>query len=486
MSFTSSRHKFFKDVFFASLSPLFGMLQTLLLVPFITKLMGSELYGVWVQFGVTVSLAGLIIGLNLGHCMYRFLPSMKNQEQLGGSFAAISSIAFMMSLTIGTFLVVLRKQVSPFLFGDIKYSNVVIYLSIFILLDAIFAKYTTFLKARRYFREESFISILRPVCVTIVLVCVTFKTRSISAVIAAYLVVQFFITFGTFVFVHKSIIGIYKPKFGNIPEYLRFGIPLLPVVLGYWIVNTSDRYLIMYFEDASSVGIYSVAYAVASVPVLIMMPVFSVLLPDLSALYDEGQIEELVRRFSRVQKYFFAFGIPSILGVSILSKPLIRLFSTSQFVSAYSIMFVVLPGLFLFVVLHLHTQLLNVLKRTRLLSLVWIGMAVLNFIMNIILIPRIGIMGAAVSTLLSYLSGAIIVVANTRRNFNIYFEGNWMLKIVLCSVVMTYIVKLIPTNSLITLVTAILVGIAVYTLCMLAVRFVDQSEKLLIKSLLSG
>ena len=486
MSFVISRHKFFKDVFFASLAPLFGIIQTLCVVPLITKFMGSEVYGVWVQFGVTVSLASLVIGLNLGHCMYRFLPGIKNQEQLGGVFTAISSIALTISLTIAAGLVIFRAEVASFLFRDMKYSNVVVYLAFFILLEAVFAKYTTFLKARRYFREEAFISIARPLCVTIVLICVTIKTRSISAIIASYVVVQFLMTLGTFIFVHRNIIKIYQPDFKNIPEYLGFGIPLLPVVLGYWIVNTSDRYLIMFFEGASSVGIYSVAYAVASVPVLAMMPVFTVLLPDLSALYDDGHVEELVTRFNRVQKYFFAFGIPSIVGISILSKPLIRLFSTPEFVSAYNIMFVVLPGLFLFVVLHLHTQLLNVLKKTRLLSLVWIGMAGLNFLVNIALIPKIGIMGAGISTLLSYLSGAVIVVTQTRKSFDIRFKAGWLLKIAVCSVLMAVILGFIPADSLVMLITAVFAGVVVYTLCMLAVRFVDKSERLLIKSLFFG
>lgn len=480
------RIKFVKDVFFCYLPPIVTGLKGLILIPIITKLMGSEIYGIWTQFNVTASLAFIFITLNLGHSMFRFLPSVKSKRELGSNLSSILSVVLSISVLIGLIGIIFRFPIASFLFGDSKYSIIIIYLAIFILLQSIFTEYGSFLGARRYFKESSLIHVVASLFQIGIIWYITVKTQSIWAILAFFVGSQFLITAGISTFVHSKVVRPYRPTFENIPAYLGFGVPLLPASLGYWVSNLSDRYIIGFLMNVSSVGIYSVGYGIGGLVYFMLGPMAGVLLPDLSALYDQGQIEELERRFCRVLKYYLALGIPAVIGLAILSKPLVLLLSTSEFVSAANVIILVAIGVFFFAVFGLYSQLLSVLKSVRTLSLLWIGMAIMNISLNFLLIPKFGIIGAAVATLVSFLLGAILAVAYIRKRFHISFRGNWLSKIALSSIIMAIVVHLIPADSIFMLIAAVLAGVVIYSGCLIGSGFVDQSERLLLKEILAS
>jgi len=122
-------------------------------------------------------------------------------------------------------------------------------------------------------------------------------------------------------------------SFENIPTYLKFGIPLIPMTLAYWVVQSSDRYVIGYFMNVSQVGIYSVAYTLAGAIGVLLSPVLTVLLPDLSDLYERKQVGELETRFQKIQKYYVAIGSATTVGLAILARPLIKVISSPEFIA---------------------------------------------------------------------------------------------------------------------------------------------------------
>lgn len=485
MKMKKERIKFVKDTLFCYLPHIVNGLRGFILIPIITKVMGSEIYGIWIQFNVTASLAFIFVTLNLGHSMFRFLPIIKNKKELGNNLSSILFVVLLVALLVGSIGIVFKSYIASFLFGDSKYSTIVIYLAIFILLQAVFTEYKSFLGAKRYFKESSLIQVVATLFQIGVIWYITVKTHSIWAILAFFVGFQFLITGGISAFVNSKIVRHYRPTFENIPKYLGFGVSLLPVSLGYWVANLSDRYVIGYLMNISSVGIYSVGYGIGGLVYFVLGPVTSVLLPDFSALYDQGQIEELERRFCRVLKYYLALGMPAVIGVAILSKPLILLFSTPEFISAANVVTLVAIGVFLFAIFSLYSELLSVLKSVRILSLLWIGVAATNILLNFILIPKFGIIGAAVATLVSFLLGTILVVVCIRKRFHISLRGNWLFKITLSSIIMAIVVHLIHANSVLALIAAVLAGIVVYAGCLISSGFVDRSERLLLNEVLS-
>jgi len=262
---------------------------------------------------------------------------------------------------------------------------------------------------------------------------------------------------------------------------IKFGTPLLIVSIGYWIVQVSDRYLIKYFMSVSDVGIYSVSYGIALVIIMIWTASTSIVFPDLCALYDSGNIKELERRFSRVLKYGVAVTAAAVVGLAVLSVPILKIITSEEFIGSSGVLIVAAIGIFWYGIFMYFAVLPNILKKVKVLNSLWISMASINIILNILLIPKFGIMGAAYSTLISFLLGAIAIVLYSSSHFNIIFRKDWLMKIIISSVIMGYIVSLIPIFSLAVLVLVILIGALIYGATLFLLRFYDKSELLLFK-----
>jgi len=103
--------------------------------------------------------------------------------------------------------------------------------------------------------------------------------------------------------------------------------------------------------------------------------------------------------------------------------------------------------------------------------------------MNLYLIPAYGILGASLSTLLSFLTGLIIIIIYTRQYLAVTFKKNWLIKIILASIVMGGIIYLTPINSLWQLITVTVCAGLLYLNSLFILKFYEQSEIKLAKAI---
>ena len=161
-----------------------------------------------------------------------------------------------------------------------------------------------------------------------------------------------------------SDIGFKLPK--NLREYLSFGLPTIPSNLSYWIVDSSDRYVIGILLGTAFVGYYAPGYLLGSVIILFYAP-FSFLLPSVLPNYYDNQDYEKVRIFLKYSlKYFLLIAIPTVFGLSILSKPILIIISTSAIaLNGYLVTpFVALSAL-LFGIYGIASEIIVLKKKTK-------------------------------------------------------------------------------------------------------------------------
>lgn len=483
----SDRRQFVRDSIYASLPVILGALGGLIAIPIISKLMGSMAYGIWVQFQVSIVLVSFFASLNLGHSMSRFLVGSQSKTKLIRDLYAILLLVFSIAVVFGGILFLARDPLAKFLFGDGKYASVIIIMAVCLSPFVVNIACMAFLRARRLNKQLAFLMAGKLSIQMLVIALVASYTSSIELVLASFTGIELLVALFSLLYIHLFLFKRSLPavSFDNIPMYLKFGVPLLSVNLAYWIVQFSDRYLIGYFMDVSQVGVYSIAYALGGIIGMLLIPVVTVLLPDLSALYERKAIGELELRFQKVQKYYVAIGSAAIVGLVILAEPLIKVVSSPEFVAGVHPLIVLAIGFFLYGLFTLYTQLLNVLKTVRLLSFIWGGIALLNFGANMVLIPMIGLMGAAISTCVSFLIGGVISGIYAARSFKLNFRFNWLGQIALSLGAMATVLYFIPCRSLAWLLLAVLCGVIIYGLCLKASGFLDATELRFIKETIS-
>jgi O-antigen/teichoic acid export membrane protein len=283
-------------------------------------------------------------------------------------------------------------------------------------------------------------------------------------------------------------IGVKIPDFSKLKPYLHYGLPLVPSTIFAWIAASSDRYVIVYFLGLAPVGIYSAAYNISQAAIFMFLaPISFVLVPTLSRLYDDNKMEEVKTHLSYSLKYFLMFAIPVTFGVSVLAKQILTIIATSEFVYTGSL---VMPFVALSMVLSgfysIIGTVLILVKKTKIYGLIW-GMAALtNLSLNIVLVPYIGILGAAIATLISCAIASVITVRLSFRYLRFEIGLTFIIKSIVAAVIMALILwQLNPIGTLNVLIS-IGVGAVIYFIILILLKGIEREELGFIKSLMVG
>jgi O-antigen/teichoic acid export membrane protein len=295
-------------------------------------------------------------------------------------------------------------------------------------------------------------------------------------VIIAYLLIQG-IVFIVAIYKIISEIGFIIPKFIYMREYLRFSLHLTPNSLIRWITDSSDRYLVSYFLGLSSVGIYSAAYSIGWLINLLIAPIQFILYPELSKMYDEGKEEQVKTYLSYSLRYFLMLAIPTVFGLAALGKPLLEIITTENFVSGWTVIPLVAFAGLLAGVFQIIINITHLVKQTKMNLYIYVLAAVVNIIFNILFIPSIGITGAAISTVLSFI--VMIVACYCISSKYLWFDINYfsILKFFVASLIMYVCITVVfYPNNIVELIILVFFGIAIYFMFMFLLKGFSCNE----------
>ena len=299
-------------------------------------------------------------------------------------------------------------------------------------------------------------------------------------VIAATLLVQgsiFLISFSIII----SQIGFVIPRFTYIKEYLQFSLPLTPTALIRWITESSDRYLVTYFLGLRSVGVYSAACSIGNLIQLFVSPLQLILLPELSKLFDENKMDEIRIYMSHSLRYFLLISIPAVFGLSALAKPLIGILTTEDFLSGWFVIPIIAFSGLMAGIFQIFVNTMYLIKRTKTATYINIVAANSNVLINILLIPSIGIAGASLSTLFSYFLMAALCMHLSLKHFKLDFYFNDIAKSILSSVAMYLFVSHFAITSIFELFEITGMGVLIYLVAMFLVGGFSDYELSLIR-----
>jgi O-antigen/teichoic acid export membrane protein len=287
-----------------------------------------------------------------------------------------------------------------------------------------------------------------------------------------------------------SDIGIAVPRFRNLREYLSFGLPTVPGNLSSWVINSSDNYLIGILLGIAYVGYYAPGYALGNIVTMFIAPLAFMLPAILSKHYDENNVTELQTVLKYSMKYYLILTIPSVIGLSLLSKPILMIVTTPEIAEAGYLItpFVALSAL-LFGIYAIIMQIIILEKKTKVLGFIWIIAAILNFGLNLVLIPYIGIIGAALTTLISFAFGLIATIYYSSSYFPEGLSSDMRKSIprtIFASLWMIPIVVVLQPIGIILIILAICLCAAVYFAILITLKGITKEEILFFSNCLPG
>jgi len=310
----------------------------------------------------------------------------------------------------------------------------------------------------------------------VLITCLVLNGFGIFSAVLAILAIRVVILFILF-FLVKSQIGIRRPHFSKMREYLTFGLPTVLGNKSNWAVAFSDRFVISYFLGVTSVGVYSAGYLLGSAPLWFAAVLGYVLTPTLSKLYDEGRMNELKTHLSYSVKYSFAIDIPFVLGAVILAEPVLRLFSTAEIASeAYYILPLVALSMLLFAVYPAIYNILVLVKKTKTIAAIWIVCVSVNLGLTILVVPQLGISGAAITTIIAYGLASGLTTYYSFKELRFAIDWSFITKSLIASAIMALAIWLMSPQGTSDTIIVIAAGAAIYAVALLLLKGFKKEE----------
>lgn len=197
---------------------------------------------------------------------------------------------------------------------------------------------------------------------------------------------------------------------------LRFSVILIPNTFMWWIINSSDRVMVAAMVGTAANGIYAVSYKIPSM-LSIMSEIFNQAW-SYSAIREHGSADE-AEYHNRMYNNMVQTLIFITAGVLLVIKPFLKLYVSEEYYSAWTYTPYLLIGfLFLSLATFLATS-YTVHKNSLGFLLSSMMGASINILLNLLLIPKIGVTGAALATCLSYITVYLFRGIHTRKYLKI-------------------------------------------------------------------
>ena len=470
----SSYQKFTKDIIVIGIANSLVVLSGLILLPLLTKTLGAHDYGIWVQAQVTISLITIVAMLNLPYAMMRFLAAKKDKREIQeGFYSAILSV-FLTTVVASSILIGL----TPFLANNFfdGATDIVKLVGFIIPVWTIESVCLMLFRTFRQMKTYAAFTILRT-CAEVGLICyMVISGFGISGALISILIVRgtfFLITFGYII----SRIGLRIPNFSKLKSYLKFGLPLVAEDASSWVVSSSDRYVIAYFLGTTFVGFYSPGYSIGAILRVPIWMLTLVLVPTLSKLYDEGRIEEVKVHLRYSLKYLLMITIPFVFAAGLLSKQILVILSTPEIASqGYLVMPIVALSTLLFGVYTIMAKTFILTKKTKFIGMIWIISAAVNLLLNILVVPHIGILGAAITTLIAYTIAFAITAYFGIKHLRFPIEWRFIGKSIIAAMVMSLSIFIANPAQIFEVVIWIVGGAAIYFCVLSLLRGFKKEE----------
>jgi len=461
------------------------MAQGVIFVPILTKTIAMPDYGIWSQVSVTVEWLTGVSLLGLDNALVRLLPTKKAKEDIRQEFLSSLGSTVLTALVLAGLALLLADPLARLFFGGQSASPFVRAGALVVIVTAADRLCIAYFRAFRQVAKYSILLLMEVYGQVFLTVWFVLSGYGLWGAIYALLAVRWLVLVIAFWLIIREV-GLARPKFASLPSYLAFGLPTVPAVFFFWMVNVSSRYAIGFFLGSRSVGIYSAAYGGGMLATIFFIPVLFLLAPSISTLWEEGQVEEVSKVLWYSTKYALLLTIPMVFALSILAKPVLALMATPDYIRGAILLPFIGVAYVAWMLSGVAEAVIGLARRTWVLPLVYGVCAILNLILNVLLIPRLGILGAAISVLIAYLALPVMTFAISSRHLLPPIDISVVAKSIVASVVMSLVIWRLRPGAPIELAFSVMLGATTYFVVLLFLKGFERNEVRFFKQMILG
>lgn len=321
----------------------------------------------------------------------------------------------------------------PILKSMDEFSDYAIYFYMYLVTSGVAQLYLVTLKGQEKLRKYTFGNILHTACILVFsLIFLLWLKMDISGYFLAYILSNVLVSIYAII-ESKALSNVKGSKFDKklFRKMTKYSVVLIPTTFMWWIMNFLDRAMVIGMIDASASGIYAVSYKIPT----ILSSVSSIFMQAwlFSAVKNNGTEDN-----ERYTNKIFGMLTTVLVGVSMLLlifiKQIYGIYVDPEYFYAWEYVPALMVGhIFLTLSTFMSTS-YNVHKDSKGFLFSATAGALMNLLLNSILIPLVGVQGAAIATTISYVTVFMYRLFDTRKYIKIHLDFKFFLLICAVSI----------------------------------------------------
>lgn len=392
---------------------------TFFLLPLYTSVLSAEEYGVVDLLNTYISLLIPIAFLQMNQAIFRFLIDERSNES---EKKTLISTCLIFVLFQSFIYLLLFSIISSFIENEYKFfllSNVIV-----CMLSDLILQISRGLGDNKTYSIGSLISGAGTVILNVLFIAV-FRYGAYGMLTATLLSNLFCFIY---VFVKKKLFkyidtNYFKPK--KLTEMLKYSLPLIPNQISWWIINASDRVIISSILGISYNGIYSAANKFSGICIS-FFSVFNMTWSESASLHigDKDSSKFFSDIVNKTIKVFTCLCIIIICIMPFIFKYFI---TGSEYSPAYYQIPILMLATLFNILVSLFGSIYIALKKSKEIARTSIYSAIINILVNILLIKYIGLYAASISTFISYFLMSIYRYIDIKKYIKIEIENKFII-----------------------------------------------------------
>jgi O-antigen/teichoic acid export membrane protein len=443
-----------------------------LLIPLYTHYLSTEQYGTLELLDLTTYVVGLLLAMGIAQSVVRYYYEYEDEKRRGQVISVAMITIWVITLSVLAFLILLSRNISDLVFDSQDYYRFfnIIFVTMVINLS-----------------NEIPMTVLRIEQKSVFFVSVSMSRLAVTLTLNIVFIVHFGIM-GILVagLISSSLAGLFLTgyilrriklsySFEIMKAMLGYSAPLIGSWLGMFVLHFGDRFLLQRLDSLDSVGIYALAYKFGMMGnTLILTPFLMTWAPKRFEIVRQDDAKDV---FAHIFTYFFLVQLFVSLGIAVLIRDVIGIVAEEAYRSAYQYVPVILVA-YIFYGAYSYVQFGVLLeKKTKYLGISAMIIAVVNIVLNYLLIPRLQIWGVTLVTFCSFglLVGAIYPFA--QRFYHIPYQWGRLLHLAATAVGLFFLAGFInPSNLALSLTLKFLIALS-FPLVLFVTGFFTAAEK---------
>lgn len=446
----------------SSLTLLLGLIS----FPILTRILTHEEYGIMGLVNTTLFLAVALAKGGLSDGIIRFY---KEYSESNDKLAVFSSTIIIRGLILSLLTALLYISIFPFISGylniNARYVTIFIIMAVYLFVRPLNIIVLNMLRVTGktiFYNSVNIIGKIMSIVLSLLFLIYLLKGLYgfFVGIILAEIIVSI-ILFSWFISNYKVLPN--KVSGELAVKLIKFGTPLLITELSYLLLSYADRYMIVAYHGEEVLGLYSVGYNLASyLSNIIMFSLSYTVVPLYVDIYEKDGKEETEEFLQKCLYYLIIAIMPVFFGYLAISNDLFITLASVKYASAATFSPIILLGSLFLGINYIFNAGLYLKKKSMTLLAIMLSAVIINIILNIILLPQYGVMGAAIATLLACIATTITTILLSYRHIFVRVDIKAAIYYLILSCFMYFAVMQVDTGVVwLNLLSKIIAGVLI-------------------------